>query len=66
MHPEEKARIDIDRKLQDAGWEVVDRKHYAPSLSAVAVTEGILKGHHEADYLLFAFALDNIAELNSL
>lgn len=53
MHPEEKARIDIDRKLQDAGWEVVDRKHYTPSLSAVAVTEGILKGHHEADYLLF-------------
>ncbi len=53
MHHEEKARIDIDRKLQDAGWEVVDRKHYAPSLSAVAVTEGLLKGHLEADYLLF-------------
>lgn len=53
MLPEEKARIDIDRKLQDAGWEVVDRKHYSPTLSAVAVTEGILKGNLEADYLLF-------------
>ena len=53
MLPEEKARIDIDRKLQDAGWEVVDRKHYLPTLSAVAITEGILKGNLEADYLLF-------------
>ena len=53
MLPEEKARIDIDRKLQDAGWEVVDRKHYSPTLSAVAITEGILKGNLEADYLLF-------------
>ncbi len=53
MSPEEKARVEIDRKLQDAGWEVVDRKHYSPTKSAVAVTEGILKGHLEADYLLF-------------
>ncbi|HQB20528.1 MAG TPA: DEAD/DEAH box helicase family protein, partial [Bacteroidales bacterium] len=53
MLPEEKARLDIDRKLQDAGWKVVDRKHYSPTLSAVAITEGILKGNLEADYLLF-------------
>ncbi|HHU46313.1 MAG TPA: DEAD/DEAH box helicase family protein [Bacteroidales bacterium] len=53
MLPEEKARQDIDRKLHDAGWEVVDRKHYSPTLNAVAVTEGILKGNHEVDYLLF-------------
>ncbi len=53
MLPEEKARLDIDRRLQDAGWEVVDRKHYSPALSAVAITEGILKGKLEADYLLF-------------
>ena len=43
MLPEEKARLDIDRRLQGAGWEVVDRKHYSPTLSAVAITEGILK-----------------------
>ena len=53
MLPEEKARQDIDRKLHDAGWEVVDRKHYSTTLNAVAVTEGILKGNHEVDYLLF-------------
>ncbi len=53
MLPEEKARVDIDRKLQDAGWQVVDRTHYSPTLTAVAVTEGILKGNLEADYLLF-------------
>ena len=30
MKPEEKARIIIDRMLNDAGWEVVDRNHYSP------------------------------------
>lgn len=53
MHPEEKARIEIDNKLQFAGWNVVDRANFSPAMSAVAVTEGILKGHLEADYLLF-------------
>lgn len=53
MTPEQKARIEIDRKLQDVGWEVLDRKHYSTTVSAVAVTEGILKGSLEADYLLF-------------
>lgn len=53
MTPEEKARIEIDRKLEDAGWQVIDRKDYSPVLSAVAVREGILKGGLEADYLLF-------------
>lgn len=53
MLPEEIARVEIDRKLHDAGWEVVDRKHYSPTQSAVAITEGILKGNLEADYLLF-------------
>jgi len=53
MFPEEKARLEIDRKLALAGWQVVDRSHYTPSISAVAVKEGLLKGNHEADYLLF-------------
>ena len=53
MLPEEKARLEIDNKLQTAGWCVVDRKHYTPSISAVAITEGLLKGNLEADYLLF-------------
>ena len=53
MHPEEKARIEIDNKLHFAGWKVVDRTHFSPAMSAVAVTEGILKGNLEADYLLF-------------
>ena len=53
MKPEEKARIIIDRMLNDAGWEVVDRNHYSPEVSAIAVEEGLLKGNREADYLLF-------------
>lgn len=53
MKPEEKARIVIDRMFNEAGWEVVDRNHYSPEVSAIAVEEGLLKGNHEADYLLF-------------
>ncbi|MCL2651014.1 MAG: DEAD/DEAH box helicase family protein [Candidatus Azobacteroides sp.] len=53
MTPEEKARLIIDKKLEDAGWQVVDRCDYLPSVSAVAVREGLLKGNLEADYLLF-------------
>jgi type I restriction enzyme R subunit len=53
MTPEEKARLIIDKKLEDAGWQIVDRNDYSPSVSAVAVREGLLKGNLEADYLLF-------------
>ena len=53
MSPEEKARLIIDKKLEDAGWQVVDRNNYSPSVSAIAVREALLKGNLEADYLLF-------------
>ncbi|MDR3296636.1 MAG: DEAD/DEAH box helicase, partial [Prevotellaceae bacterium] len=53
MTPEEKARLVIDRKLEDAGWKVTGRDGYASTFSAVAVREGLLKGNKEADYLLF-------------
>jgi len=53
MSPEEKARLEIDRKLEAAGWQVVDRNDYSPSVFAVAVREGLLKGNLETDYLLF-------------
>lgn len=53
MKPEEKARIKIDRMFADAGWAVVDRDHYAPNMTAVAIKEGLLKGYLEADYFLF-------------
>lgn len=53
MTPEQKARLKIDKMLKDAGWDIVDRQHYNPAVSAVAIEEGLLKGNHEADYLLF-------------
>ncbi|WP_106829426.1 type I restriction endonuclease subunit R [Parabacteroides pacaensis] len=53
MKPEEKARIKIDQMFIDAGWIVVDRDHYAPNITAVAIKEGLLKGNLEADYFLF-------------
>lgn len=53
MTPEEKAREAIDKMFEDAGWQITDRAHYNPSVSAVAIREGLLKGNLEADYLLF-------------
>ena len=53
MTPEEQARVYIDKMFDDAGWQVTDRDDYNPSISAVAIREGLLKGNLEADYLLF-------------
>lgn len=52
MTPEEKARVKIDRWFEDAGWQVVNRDAFEPTMSAVAVREGLLKGNLEADYLM--------------
>lgn len=52
MTPEEKARLKIDKKLEAAGWRVVSRADFVPD-EAIAVTEGLLEGNDEADYLLF-------------
>ena len=55
MTPEEQARVNIDRSLEQAGWSVQDADSvnlYAAS--GVAVREFTLKpGHGRADYLLY-------------
>lgn len=53
MKPEERARIRIDKMFEEAGWKVVNRDDYSPSISAVAIREGLLMDHLEADYFLF-------------
>ena len=53
MTPEEKARVKLDQWFADAGWKVVNRDEYEPTISAVAIREGLLKGNLEADYFLF-------------
>ncbi len=53
MKPEEKARIKIDQMFEDAGWKVVDRDFYSPTITAAAIREGLLEGKREADYFLF-------------
>ncbi len=53
MKPEEKARVKIDQMFKDAGWKVVDRDFYTPTLTAAAIREGLLEGNQEADYFLF-------------
>lgn len=57
MLPEEKARVKIDKQLNEAGWGVVSRDEYNP-LSPVAVKEALMQGRKESDYLLF---IDNKA-----
>lgn len=52
MTPEEKARVEIDRLFADAGWKVINRDEYEPSMNAVAIREGLLKGNLEVDYFL--------------
>lgn len=53
MTPEEKARVKIDQMFEDAGWQVVDRDYYSPTITAAAIREGLLEGNREADYFLF-------------
>ena len=37
LKPEERARVWIDRKLNEAGWAVINRDEFAPGMTAVAV-----------------------------
>lgn len=53
MTPEEKARVKIDQMFDDAGWKVVNRDDYSPTLTAAAIREGLLNCNREADYFLF-------------
>ena len=59
MTPEEKARVKIDKQLNNAGWDIVSRDEYIP-MSTTAVKEGLMQGNTESDYLLF---IDNKCEL---
>lgn len=55
MTPEQKARIEIDRMLVEAGWQIHDLKDAnIHACRGVAIREFPLKsGHGEADYLLY-------------
>lgn len=57
MLPEEKARIKIDKQLNNAGWDIVSRQDYVPNC-AMAIKEALMQGGNESDYLLF---IDNKA-----
>lgn len=54
LTPEARARVQIDRMLEAAGWVIQDRAEidlYAGR--GVAIREFLLEGNNEADYLLF-------------
>ena len=57
MTPEEKARVKIDKQLNNAGWDIVSRDEYIP-MSTTAVKEALMQGNTESDYLLY---IDNKA-----
>ncbi len=57
MLPEEKARVKIDKQLNNAGWNIVPRDEYVP-MDTSAVKEALMVGNTESDYLLF---IDNKA-----
>lgn len=57
MTPEEKARVKIDKQLNNAGWDIVSRDEYIP-MTTTAVKEALMQGNTESDYLLF---IDNKA-----
>lgn len=52
LKPEERARVWIDRKLEQSGWKIVNRDEYHDGLTAVAIREGLLERQKEVDYLL--------------
>lgn len=52
MTPEEKARVKIDKQLNDAGWAVVGRDEYVWNHSQ-AVRETLMQDNLESDYLLY-------------
>jgi type I restriction enzyme R subunit len=51
--PEQKARIKIGELLKKAGWDIISRNEYSDIYNACAITEALLTGNLEADYLLF-------------
>lgn len=50
--PEQKARKKIDLMLIRAGWDIISRTEYSDIYNACAITEALLTGNLEADYLL--------------
>ena len=54
MNPEEKARLEIDKELIQAGWLIQDRADFNRNAAlGVAVREFLMQNNKEADYLLF-------------
>ena len=53
MSPEEKARLEIDRKLELAGYAVQDMKEFDPTASLGVAVREYPTNIGEADYLLF-------------
>src|ERR1043165_1153978 len=55
MKPEDRARVDIDRQLTQAGWVVQDAdKADLHTSRGVAIREfPLARGHGKADYLLY-------------
>ena len=51
--------------FENAGWKVVDRDFYTPTLTAAAIREGLLEGNREADYFLLNSCISLIMSFTS-
>lgn len=52
--PEEIARGWIDKRIEEAGWALVNRDEYHPSLNAAVIREALLTGK-KGSGLLFSY-----------
>ncbi len=53
LKPEQKARVEIDNKLAESWWAVVEREERSDYFTSYAVREFIVKESKRPDYLLF-------------
>ena len=53
MHPEEKARLVIDKKLEDSGYILQDFKEFNPSINLGVIVRNFPIDSGFADYLIF-------------
>ena len=49
--PEEKARVKIDKQLNNAGWDIVDRKDYLPQETLIIPWDFSMMGNLSAQAL---------------
>jgi type I restriction enzyme R subunit len=61
--PEQKARIEIDKKLATSGWLLQDKKEFNPAAAQGVVVREFITDSGPVDYLLFVCIKQETASL---